>query len=376
MCLTLNAENNFLISVISKYLYVELFKPFMILSFTFIGILWLVQILPKLETLVLNKQPLEIFFNVAIHTIPQVTYFVIPVTAFFSTIYAINKLVSEAEIVAITSSGFSYFSFTKIIFIFGVTVSFILFLITFFVLPKSAFKLQSIFFDIEQNFAIKFIDSRRFLHPISGVTIYVRDKSEENQMTGVFVFDDRNNDYSLLYSAKEAAIRDKDNIRDLIMQDGELQIVSKDEKSIVSVRFERFGINLNSFIPETRFYLASPSEVSPITGIMKSRELAKLTEYSSSEYLAESHMKLASILSPIALSMLGALALIGFNSEKYRITTVVVFLALIALVMQVTIISLKSLLVLHPDIFFLIYLPPIVVFVAILFLINLKDTFA
>ena len=195
-------------------------------------------------------------------------------------------------------------------------------------------------------------------------------------MTGVFVFDDRNNDYSLLYSAKEAAIRDKDNIRDLIMQDGELQIVSKDEKSIVSVRFERFGINLNSFIPETRFYLASPSEVSPITGIMKSRELAKLTEYSSSEYLAESHMKLASILSPIALSMLGALALIGFNSEKYRITTVVVFLALIALVMQVTIISLKSLLVLHPDIFFLIYLPPIVVFVAILFLINLKDTFA
>ncbi len=160
------------------------------------------------------------------------------------------------------------------------------------------------------------------------------------------------------------------------MQDGELQIVSTDEKSIVSVRFERFGINLNSFIPETRFYLGSPSEVSPITGIMKSTDLAKLTEYSSSEYLAESHMKLASILSPIALSMLGALALIGFNSEKYRITTVVVFLALIALVMQVTIISLKSLLVLHPDIFFLIYLPPIVVFVAILFFINLKDTFA
>ena len=122
--------------------------------------------------------------------------------------------------------------------------------------------------------------------------------------------------------------------------------------------------------------MASPAEVSPIMGIIKSKELAMLTEYSSSEYLAESHMKLASILSPIALSMLGALALIGFNSEKYRITTVVVFLALIALVMQVTIISLKSLLVLHPDIFFLIYLPPVVVFVAILFLINLKDTFA
>ena len=71
--------------VISKYLYIELLKPFLIFSFTFIGILWLVQILPKLETLVLNKQPLGVFFNVAMHTIPQVAYFVIPVAAFFST---------------------------------------------------------------------------------------------------------------------------------------------------------------------------------------------------------------------------------------------------------------------------------------------------
>ena len=362
--------------VISKYLYVELFKPFLIFSFTFISILWLVQILPKLEGLVLNKQPLNIFISVAMNTIPQVAYFVIPVAAFFSTIYAINKLVSETEIVAITSSGFSILSYAKIIFIFGLTVSLILFLITFFVLPKSAFKLQSIFFDIEQNFATKFIDSRKFLHPISGVTIYVRDKLEENQMTGVFVFDDRNDSYSLLYSAKEAAIRDKDNIRDLIMQDGELQIMSKDEKSIVSVKFERFGINLNSFIPETQYYLASPSDVSPITGFLKSKELAQKSDYSSSEYLAESHMKMASILSPIALSMLGGLALIVFTSEKYRIAVVVLLLSLVALVMQVSIISLKSLLVLNPDIFLLIYLPPVLVLAGILLLINFKDSFA
>ncbi len=362
--------------VISKYLFIELLKPFLIFSFTFIGILWLVQILPKLETLVLNQQPIGIFLNVALHTIPQVAYFVIPVAAFFSTVYAINKLASETEIVAITSSGFSFLSFAKIIFIFGSSVSLILLLITFFVLPKSTFKLQSIFFDLEQNFATKFIDSGKFLHPISGVTIYVRDKLEENQMTGVFVFDDRNDKYSLLYSAKEAAIRDNDNIRDLIMQDGELQIVSKDERSVVSVRFERFGINLNSFIPETHYYLASPSDVSPIIGIMKSKELSEFTTYSSSEYLAESHMKLASILSPIALCMLGGLVLVVFNSERYGTKVIIVFLSFVALVMQVAIISLKSLLVLHPDTFLLIYLPPVVVLVGILLIINYKDTFA
>ena len=113
--------------VISKYLYIELLKPFLIFSFTFIGILWLVQILPKLETLVLNKQPIHIFLNVAMHTIPQVAYFVIPIAAFFSTIYAINKLVSEAEIVAIIGAGLSYSALGRIVLSFGLSVSTILF---------------------------------------------------------------------------------------------------------------------------------------------------------------------------------------------------------------------------------------------------------
>jgi lipopolysaccharide export system permease protein len=361
--------------LINKYLYIELLKPFILFSFTFIGILWLVQILPKLETLVLNKQPMSIFLNVSMHTVPQVAYFVIPVAAFFSTIYTINKMVSEAEVIVISSSGVSFFSYAKIIFTFGITVSAILFLITFLILPKSAFKLQSIFFDIEQNYAVKFIDSGKFLHPMSGVTIYVRDKLEENQMMGVFVFDDRSDDYSLLYSAKEAAIRENDSIRDLIMQDGELQIASKNEKSVVSIRFERFGINLNSFLPDRQYYSPSPSDVSPFMGIMKSRQLAKFTEYTSSEYLAESHMKLASILSPIALCMLAAISLILFSSEKARFTTIVISLSLIALIMQGAIFTLKSLIVQHPDTFILIYMPPIMILLAVLIAINFKDKF-
>ena len=64
------------------------------------------------------------------------------------------------------------------------------------------------------------------------------------------------------------------------------------------------------------------------------------------------------------------LALIVFNSERYRTAVIVIFLSLVALVMQVAIISLKSLLVLNPDTFLLIYLPPIVVLVVILLVIN------
>ncbi len=125
---------------IDKYIFIQLIKPFLLFSFTFTGILWLVQILPKLEGLVLNEQPMIVFFQVGLNTIPQVAYFVIPIAAFFSTIYAINKLFSEAEIVAIIGAGVSYSSIGRIVFVFGMTVSLILVVLVFSFLPKISFK--------------------------------------------------------------------------------------------------------------------------------------------------------------------------------------------------------------------------------------------
>ncbi len=355
---------------IDKYIFLQLVKPFLLFSFIFVGILWLVQILPKLENLVLNEQPFFIFFQVGLNTIPQVAYFVIPIAAFFSTIYAINKLFAEAEIVAIIGSGFSYYSIAKIVFVFGMTVSIFLLVLIFFILPKSSYKLQSIFFQIDQNYSAKLVNVGKFFHPVSGITIYVRESVEDSQMKGIFVFDNRNKDYSLLYSAREATIRENSGVKDLIMKDGILQISTTDEKSVVSIRFDRFGFNLNTFLPKAETYIASPLEVSPYTGLFKSRGLAALTNYTQTEYAAESHMKLASILSPISLSMLAMISLVLLGYEKNNNNLTIIFSSLVALFMQASIIGIKSLLVQYPNLVFLIYMPPIIVFLSVLLIIK------
>ena len=355
---------------IDKYIFVQLVKPFLLFSFTFIGILWLVQILPKLESLVLNEQPFSVFFQVGLNTIPQVAYFVIPIAAFFSTIYAINKLFSEAEIVAIMGAGFSYSSIGRIVFIFGMTVSMFLLILVLFILPRSAFKLQSIFFQIEQNYSVKVVNVGKFFHPISGITIYVRDSVDDNQMKGIFVFDNRNASYSLLYSAREATIRENKGVKDLIMKDGVLQISSNDEKSVISIRFDRFGFNLNTFLPKIEAYVASPLEVSPIIGLYKSKDLAMITNYSQTEYLAESHMKLASIISPVSLCMLAMISLIILGYDKTNNNLTIVPSSLLALLMQVSIIGLKSLLVQFPNLAFLIYMPPLIVLFSVITIIK------
>ena len=62
-------------------------------------------------------------------------------------------------------------------------------------------------------------------------------------MTGVFVFDDRSDSYSLLYSAKEAAIRENNNIRDLI-NDNKFDELEIELKKINYIKNILNGINL------------------------------------------------------------------------------------------------------------------------------------
>jgi len=245
-----------------------------------------------------------------------------------------------------------------------------LLVLVFFILPKSAYKLQSIFFQIEQNYSAKLVNVGKFFHPVSGITIYVRESAKDNQMKGIFVFDNRNKAYSLLYSAREATIRENEGVKDLIMKDGVLQISTADEKSVVSIRFDRFGFNLNTFLPKAETYIASPLEVSPYTGLFGSKKLAALTNYSQTEYLAESHMKLASILSPISLCMLAMISLVLLGYEKNNNNLIIVFSSLVALVMQASIIGLKSLLVQFPNLVFLIYTPPLVVLLSVFLIIK------
>ena len=81
-------------------------------------------------------------------------------------------------------------------------------------------------------------------------------------------------------------------------------------------------------------------------------------------------MKLASILSPISLTMLAMISLVLFGYEKNNNHLIIIFSSLVALFMQASIIGLRSLLVQFPSLFFLIYMPPLFILLIVLLIIK------
>ena len=95
------------LNTFDKYIFIQQSKPFVFFSFVLVGILWLIQSMPRLDDVISNGQSGLVFIKISILIFPQVMLIVLPISAFASTIYAIHKLISESELLIFANAGIS-----------------------------------------------------------------------------------------------------------------------------------------------------------------------------------------------------------------------------------------------------------------------------
>ena len=100
----------FYLNQLDQYILSRQIRPFIFFATVLIGILWLVQSLPRLDDIISNGQSGEIFITVALLMLPQVMLLVIPLAAFAATLYSINQLFLDAEFIILMSVGRSNIS--------------------------------------------------------------------------------------------------------------------------------------------------------------------------------------------------------------------------------------------------------------------------
>ncbi|MEL7173469.1 MAG: LptF/LptG family permease [Pseudomonadota bacterium] len=90
-----------------RYVYVQLAGPFLFFVLVFTGVIWLSQSLRVIETVVNNGQSALVFLEFTALLLPRVMTVVLPVAAFAATLYAINRLFGDSEIVVMFAAGIS-----------------------------------------------------------------------------------------------------------------------------------------------------------------------------------------------------------------------------------------------------------------------------
>lgn len=343
---------------IDRYILRELAKPFMFFVIVFTAIIWLTQSLRIVETVLNSGQTAGIFIEFIALLLPAVFSIVLPLAAFGATLYAINKLFSESELVALASAGVSNLAIARPVAIFGGAVMLVAAVNTLYLAPMAQRDIRTRVHELRTDIVNALVFEGRFLHPAAGVTIYVRD-NEGGVMGGVFVHDSRDPAAEVTYTASRAVITQGEDGPRLVMFDGAAQRnPAAGAQQLSLLQFETLVFDLSQFMTDADDRAPKPSErfvtelLSPQTTSDNPAAWGRL--------LAEGHEQIVSPIYALVLPLIGVATVLsaGFSRRGYA-QRIAIAIAAAALIRTSGIMA-KSLTSSDPSLWPLFYLPPTV----------------
>lgn len=346
-------------SRIDRYLLRQIAGPFLFFVLVFTGVIWLSQSLRVIDTVVNNGQSATVFLEFTALLLPRVMSVVIPVAAFAATLYAINRLFGDSEIVAMLASGMSGTALFRPVLVFSLGLLVLLYGITLYGVPTAQRQIRERITEIRGDVATAFLREGAFLNPSPGVTVYVRRMGRPGEMFGIFVHDRRDVSQIATYTAQRALLLHDASIARLVMIDGVVQVMEGENKDTLSLlRFDQLAYDLAGLGGSKERPDWKPSE-------LYLPRLLTITDAESGrrnvgEFRAEAHEALSAPLYVVALPLLAIAFVVSAGFSRRGFLGRIVMAAGAALALRFLGLAAKSLTGGTAVVAPLMYLPPLI----------------
>jgi len=342
---------------LDRYIFLQLLAPFGFFTLALAGILWLGQTLPLVELIIDNGRSGFIFLEFSVLILPNVLLLVLPVSAFIASLYAVNKLFGESEMVVIMSAGLSPMRIARPVFFYGMFVATAMYILVLALAPTANTRLADKIDAIRKDAVNSLLREKRFIHPEKGLTIFIRDSSKAGEIQGLFLNDQRDPAFPVTYSAQEALLlKDEDELR-LVMSKGVMQRYSPADNTLNLVEFENFVFDLTSLLKRTSNRFREPIEFGLRELLDPQALIASGVKHPIGVLVAELHNRLAQPLLGLALPLLAAALLL---TAKYRRSGFAVRIAgtsFLGLFVVTASLMVKSIITTVPALFWVAYIP-------------------
>ena len=303
-----------------RYLLAQLLALFGFFSLVLVGVYWINRAVALFEQLIGDGQSALVFLEFSLLTLPNVIRLVLPISAFAATIYVINRLASESELVVVQATGFSVMRLARPIMIFGLLVAVMLMVLTHFLVPASRSALALRTAEITENITARFLNEGQFMHPSSGVTLYIKTIAPNGELRDLFLSDDRNPDNRVAYTARRALLvrgekGDGSGVTTgpkLLMFDGSSQTVAGKDRRLSITRFADFTYDLAALIKIGTKSGRSIEELPTLTLLNPTPEILAEIGKSRAAFLHEGHARFAApLLAPMGAALAYACLMLG-----------------------------------------------------------------
>lgn len=303
------------VSRFDRYLLSQLLQLFGFFSLVLVAVYWVNRAVGLFDQLIGDGQSARVFLEFSLLTLPNAIRLVLPISAFAATVYAVNRLMQESELVVMQATGFSAFRLARPVLYFGLVVMTMQLVLTNFLVPASQRILRERSAEISENITARFLNAGQFMHPAKGVTLYIREISPAGELIDLFLADERGAAERVIHTARKAFLVRGEAAPKLVMVEGATQTLSRQDQRMAVTRFADFTLDLAGLLGGGGAVGVSLDALSTATLVAASEATQGATGASMARLREEGHSRLAAPLLGIAAPLLGfaALMLGGFS---------------------------------------------------------------
>ncbi|MGL4728276.1 MAG: LPS export ABC transporter permease LptF, partial [Bosea sp. (in: a-proteobacteria)] len=281
------------------------------------AVIWITQSLKELDLVTGKGQTIIVFLLVTLTTLPALIAGIAPVALFAATLYTLNRLNGDSELIVMSAAGVAPFRLLKPFVVLTALVTILVAWMTMSVIPDSYKTLRDLITKVRADFVANIVKEGQFAQLDAGITFHYRERQGQT-LIGIFLQDRRDDAKTAIYIAERGQAAEVDGMSLLLLERGSVQRQTPNSRDSSIVAFDRYAVNLAMLGGDAD--AEGGGEAAPGKIIYKPRErpLSALIfadknegyyKIQSGRFRAELHNRLSAPLYPIAFMLIAFAAL-------------------------------------------------------------------
>ena len=296
-------------------------------------VIWLSQSLKYVEMIVNRGLSIGTFIFMTGLLLPNFLLIILPIALFTVIVFTYSKLINDRELVIMRAAGENQFSLAKPGLILSLLVVIVGYILNLYLLPQSYRVFRDMQWDIRYNVTNVLLQAGAFNSVSDGITVYVRERTSDDQLLGILVHDQRNprKQFSVL-AERGALVETKDGAR-VVMYNGNRQQVDKKSNRLSILHFDRYVLDMATTrtAGTVRHREARERTIDDLFNLendlyLHPRDYGKFT--------VEAHSRLTSPLNALGFALVGLACLISGSFSRRTQSSRVVLAVIIVIGLQ------------------------------------------
>jgi lipopolysaccharide export system permease protein len=293
---------------------------------------WINRSLGIFNNLIGDGQSTVVFFELILLFLPQVIAIVLPIAALAATVFVINRLNAESELIILDASGMSPLSILRPFLYFSLITAITTAILSLNLVPMSRAHLDFRKEEISKDIVSRLISDGSFLHPVENMTIFVSSVNPNGEFQDIFIHDQRSNERDLTYISTRAVLVREKNQSHLVLFNGLIQTLDLKSQTLSHVGFESFAYELTQLVSAQSKQLMNIDNYGIKELFTADNELLKVLKKSKTEVHFEAHDRLLKPFHCILYVLLSAVIMtIGGHSRVGLTRQILISIIVIAI---------------------------------------------